>query len=269
MKNSSLYVEGLLQDSIKVQEKEFLEVSFDAVVKNSGCPPPNDSSFNFNWATFENSANHYKDYQIQFFTNEYFINNGFWAAFYADMLNMTAPIPTTGTLKITTSTINLVLFGAMNRAGYADDMPCQLMVKANPNDKPPTVKFRNKQSDPMSFEGSFWLDIQCRKYPNSELYFQVFTIETNRFQFDATMEIVGTIFKIKIANFNFEINRIFQDTVGISSNTDFYNLLITAFRSPILMVINNYMYNEGLSIDKILATAHLDFIQFGDTSIDF
>jgi hypothetical protein len=29
------------------------------------------------------------------------------------------------------------------------------------------------------------------------------------------------------------------------------------------------MYNEGLNIDDLLAKVHLDFISFGDTSVDF
>jgi hypothetical protein len=59
-----------------------MEVTFDAVIKNEDCPASTSSADNFNWATFEPMSS--QGYDIQFFTNEYFINNAFWALFYAD-----------------------------------------------------------------------------------------------------------------------------------------------------------------------------------------
>jgi hypothetical protein len=145
------------------------------------------------------------------------------------------------------------------------------MLKANPEDAPPTIKFRRVYRNPMSFQGSFWLDIMCRKHENSELYWQVFTVETNRFTFDAALEIQDTTFKIKINDFNFNIEKIIQNAVlsDAESKVDFINFFIQTFRAPVLQVVNNYMYNEGLSIDALLAKTHLDFISFGDTDIDF
>jgi len=99
-----------------------LTASFDSVIKNRDCPPNPAGPDNFNWATFEPMPDN--DFEIQFFTNEYFVNNAFWAIFYADMLNFTAPIPDTGTISLTTTDINFGLFGALKKHGFDDGMPC-------------------------------------------------------------------------------------------------------------------------------------------------
>jgi hypothetical protein len=73
-------------------------------------------------------------YDLSVFINEYFLNNAFWAAFYANQLNFTAPIPTK---YITTTTLKLGL--PLSSHGFHDNQPCQLVLKADPNGTPPTI----------------------------------------------------------------------------------------------------------------------------------
>ena len=43
--------------------------------------------------------------------------------------------------------------------------------------------------------------------------------------------------------------------------------LIDIFSSPILQVINAYIYDKGLDLDYVLSQAHMDFISFGATQL--
>lgn len=101
-------------NNIKIVKHETMTIYLDAVLKNKECPSP--SKDNYNWAYFEPINSN--EYDLQFFINEYFLNNAIWAAFYADMLNFTAPIPTD---IVTTTTINAALFGELKEHGFADD----------------------------------------------------------------------------------------------------------------------------------------------------
>jgi len=74
-----------------------------------------------------------------------------------------------------------------------------------------------------------------------------------------------------VNDFNFNVEDIIQNSVltDVQSKVDLINFAINTFRGPVLDVVNNYMFNTGISIDAILAKVHLDFISFGDTEIDF
>jgi hypothetical protein len=167
----------------------------------------------------------------------------------------TLPIP------LYSTELELFLIGTSFNKDFGMGKECQIAIQVK--GPVPTLTLRAG----IQIHAELGLDLECKKDNDSEVFWQVFTLNTNYMDLNATINIANDTLKMKINDADLSLTGATNSTIG-KVNTGVLNALISVFKTIVVGVINIVTNDVGISLNNTLKKLGINFIKFGYTKLE-